>query len=123
MGMEVETGMEVMETGMELKLWMEVGMEVGTRVEAGVAQTGRWSSCPLLTPQGVFLPTLSLPTSCLNSPYNFEKLPGMGAAPLYLNPGSDLIAGAHPRAAQEALRGSQTEDAHSQGQSSWRRCT
>lgn len=29
---------------------------------------------------------------------------------MYLNPGSDLDrAGAHPRAAQEALRGSQTE--------------
>lgn len=115
MGMEVGTGMEV-------KLWMEVGMEVGTRVEAGVAQTGRWSSCLLLTPQGVFLPTLYLPTSCLNSPYNFEKLPGVGAAPLYLNPGSDLITGDHPRAAQAALHGSQREDAHSQGQSSWRRC-
>lgn len=25
MGMEVETGMELMETGMELKLWMEGG--------------------------------------------------------------------------------------------------
>ena len=107
---------------MEVKLWMEMGMEVGTRVEAGVAQTGRWSSCLLLTPQGVFLPTLYLPTSCLNSPYNFEKLPGVGAAPLYLNPGSDLITGDHPRAAQAALHGSQREDAHSQGQSSWRRC-
>lgn len=70
--------MEVMETGMELKFWMEVGM--GTRVEAGVAQTGRWSSCPLLTPRACFSPLFSLPTSCLNSPYNFEKLPGMGAA-------------------------------------------
>ena len=33
MGMEVETGMEVMETGMELRLWVEVGMEVETEME------------------------------------------------------------------------------------------
>ena len=32
MGMEVETGMEVMETGMELRLWVEVGLEMSAPV-------------------------------------------------------------------------------------------
>lgn len=67
---------------------------------------------------GVLLTTLYLPTSCLNSPCNFERLPGVGAAPWNLKPGSrrSMTAGAHPGQPGEHSRGSQTEDAHSRGQ-------
>ena len=105
MGMEVKPGVEV-------KVWTEVGMEVGTRV--GVGQTGRWSSRPLLTHQGLLLTTLYLPTSCLNSPCNFERLHGVGAAPWNLKPGSRRsLTGAHPGRPGEHSRGSQMEHGHS----------